>query len=69
MDGYYNPKTFELDWSNGQTLKVFEIEGENSDLILEAPLHQTIQIRDMSVSTGSGSEGNWKVEFHDPDEP
>ena len=63
LDGYGNPMTFELDWSDGQTLKVSSEEKIYFECSMEIPLTPDIQIKTMAVSTGWGSEGNWVITF------
>ena len=55
-------KQFELDWSDGSTLKFSSVKSGNVKELMIAEL-VGIPINTMCVSTGWGSEGKWKVDF------
>ena len=65
LGGYNDPKTFEIDWL-GPNLMVSAVNGEESTLLMEAPLKDDIDINILSVSTGWGSSGTWSVSLGEP---
>ena len=66
LGGYDGPKSFELDWSDGESLKLSSIEaieGKTQIRVMKCKLDPTIPINTMCVSTGWGSRGTWKVQL------
>ena len=62
--GYNNTRVFELDWSDGQNLKVFKADGQTGEMLefMSCKLNGT-QINTMSVATCNGSKGIWHVQL------
>ena len=64
LGGEDDPKTFELDWSDGYSLKLWSVEDEHTELVLVVPLIPNIPIRTLAVSTWS-TRGTWAIKFYD----
>jgi predicted outer membrane repeat protein len=55
-------KGFLLTWNNPGVLQLFRrTEAGILDLLCESPLQEVFVVQSMSVATGSGSEGRWRI--------
>jgi hypothetical protein len=65
LGGINHPKTFELDWSDGISLKLFSVEQDDIKLLMSAPLVPDIPIKIMTVTTDLNSRGKWNIQLLD----
>ena len=63
LGGIEQPKTFEVDWSDGENIKVSTVDGDALTLLMQCKQDLTIPIKTMCVCTGFGSTGIWHIEL------
>ena len=65
LGGLQQFRMFELDWSDGENFKVWSIEGNDAEVVMQMPLDKTYELNVLSVRTFSGSTGTWFIEYED----
>ena len=65
LGGMNEARTFELDWSDGHTLKFMLVNGENREEFMKCPLQPNIPMNTMCIGTFWGSTGKWNIKFFD----
>jgi hypothetical protein len=62
--------TFELDWFDGEKMRLHRIRGNEATEVMSCPMLDNIPINYMSVATGAGTTGSFRdIKFSDGLDP